>query len=108
MTSPKEKSSYTRAREEVLPGRRHQASPVTFADLAADVRAVRLKAARRPPAGHYPVNVLFPWVTVAGCSLSCAGCGATGQAPNPRMVAEFNAACLEFLQKHRTCQEVKP
>ena len=36
-----------------------------FADLAADVRRVRERATRRPPAGHYPIDARYPAVVVA-------------------------------------------
>lgn len=76
-----------------------------FAGIAADARQVRHRATRRAPAGFYPINVLFPWVTCAGCSLACSRCGAEGTAPLPRDVAEYNRAVKAWLQKHKDCAE---
>ena len=57
---------------------------------------------RRPPAGHYPINTLFPHVLVAGSSMFCAGCGTTGTAPLPRE-ATYNLAVETFLRQHKRC-----
>jgi len=54
----------------------------------------------RPPAGHWPIDARFPWATVAGSSLHCAGCGATGQAPLPKQPG-YSAAVETFLQEHK-------
>lgn len=54
------------------------------------------------PAGHFPINVLFPHVVVAGCSLVCGHCAATGRAPLPR-AAGYGAALEAWLAEHRDC-----
>ena len=35
----------------------------------------RVAPAYRTLPGHYPVDLRYPWATVAGCSLFCGLCG---------------------------------
>ncbi len=66
--------------------------------------------AHRSPAGFYPVNVLAPWVTMAGSGLHCSHCDATGTAPLPRAPG-YGAAVEAFLAQHRACadrEEARP
>lgn len=56
-------------------------------------------------AGHFPINALFPWVTMAGSALHCARCRAEGRAPLPRDVAAYNRVVEGFVAEHKTCQE---
>ena len=60
---------------------------------------------RRTPAGHWPINELYPWATVAGCSLHCARCGQEAQAPLPEGSAGYSEAVEAFLRAHRRCTE---
>ncbi len=67
-------------------------------------------AAVRPPAGHWPISELFPWVVVAGCSLACSHCGATDRAPLPRDgEGAYNHHLAAFLEEdaHRTIELVR-
>ena len=59
-------------------------------------RAVTLRA----PAGHWPIDVRWPHVVVAGSSLACGGCGSRAQAPLPRE-AGYSAAVETFLREHK-------
>jgi hypothetical protein len=68
------------------------------------VRESRSPVRYRPPAGHWPVNQLFPWVVVAGCSLACSVCGAEGRAPLPKTDPVAYSRRLEgWLLQHRGC-----
>ena len=58
----------------------------------------------RTPAGHWPIDVRYPWATVAGCSLHCARCGQEGQAPLPRAQG-YGAAVEAWATLHRRCTE---
>lgn len=66
--------------------------------------AVERHLAGRSLAGHWPIDARYPWASVAGCSLHCSACGATGAAPLPRAgEAVYNAALAAWLQRHRDC-----
>jgi len=52
----------------------------------------------------YPVNLLFPWVLLAGRALSCAGCGARSTTPSPRATG-FGQAIEGFLNLHKGCHQ---
>jgi hypothetical protein len=58
--------------------------------------------APRAPAGHYPVNLLFPWVTMAGSSIACGACSTEGRLPLPRDLG-YSAAVEAFAEGHRLC-----
>lgn len=60
--------------------------------------------ARPAPAGHVPINELYPAVVMAGSSLFCRACGTNGQAPLPREVG-YGRAVEAFLHAHRRCAE---
>ncbi len=62
----------------------------------------------RAPAGFYPLNVLFDWITAAGSLLHCGRCGTEVVAPLPRLdPAGYGAACEDFLEAHKACTEVR-
>ncbi len=72
---------------------------------ARTVAAVERHLDRTLP-GHYAIDIRFGWATVAGCSLFCGRCLATGRAPVPKAdLAAYNAALGEWLAAHRECQE---
>jgi hypothetical protein len=60
--------------------------------------------ARRAPAGHWPIDARWPWITVAGSSLACAGCQQEGRAPLPQALG-YNEAVEGFLAQHRACAD---
>jgi hypothetical protein len=93
----------------VLEGRTKDLEGRTLSALSGGVSAlpgVQVKAgrARRSPPGHWPIDARYPHVTVAGCSLHCAGCGTEGRAPLPRAPG-YAAAVQAFLEAHKSLPE---
>ena len=66
------------------------------------------RAVLASPAGYWPIDVRFPWATVAGSSLHCSRCGQESRAPLPKAEG-YSAAVERFLQEHRRCgEEARP
>ncbi len=62
--------------------------------------------ARNAPAGYFPLNALFDWITAAGSLLHCGRCGTEAVAPLPRRdPAGYSTACEDFVAAHRRCRE---
>ena len=52
--------------------------------------------------------MLYPWVVLAGCALSCTRCGDEGRVPLPGDISIYNTVVEEFLAIHRICQGDAP
>ncbi len=63
---------------------------------------MRLAGSRPVPTG-FPINVLYPYITITDSALACSSCGTSSTVPSPRDVHAYNRAAEMFLSRHKSC-----